>query len=372
MISDVDKERYNRQIILKGFGVTAQEKLLAAKVLVIGAGGLGCPALQYLAAAGVGTIGIVDADVVSLSNLHRQVLYAQHDIGLYKVAVAAKKIASLNPGITVNIYQENFQNSNALHIISAYDWVLDGTDNFPSRYLINDACVLLGKPLVYGAVSQFQGQVAVFNVVDKDGVTTNYRDVFPNPPKKGEVPNCAAAGVLGVLPGIIGTMQAAEVIKLITAIGLPLVNRLLTYNVLTNQFYEIGLTPSLAKSNLQPSNKEAFLQMNYNSFCGMEDRKIIEIDAAQFEVLRKQPSTIVVDVRETGELPLVTTIEHQHIPMTVFNEGMKNITAQQVILFCQHGIRSMYAGEMMLQQFGNTKELYSLKGGISRWADQLL
>jgi adenylyltransferase/sulfurtransferase len=243
-------ERYQRQIILKGFGEEGQQKLLQAKVLVIGAGGLGCPALQYLAAAGVGTIGIVDDDVISLSNLHRQVLYTPDDIDHPKVEVAASKLRQLNPDVNIYPYRIRLEKSNAFEIIRQYDLLIDGTDNFASRYMINDACFLLNKPLIYGAVSQYEGEVAVFSPHFLMGSTrgVNYRDLFPNPPKDGEVLNCAEAGVLGVLPGIIGTMQAAEAIKLITGIGTPLMNKLLTYNVLSQEIYEVSL-PSKSGSS---------------------------------------------------------------------------------------------------------------------------
>ena len=218
-------ERYQRQILLKEFGIDAQQKLLQAKVLVIGAGGLGCPALQYLVAAGIGTIGIVDDDIVSLNNLHRQVLYTVNDIGLSKAEVAAEKLKALNDEINIISYNERLTNKNALALLMNMILLVDGTDNFSSRYMINDACVLLNKPLVYGAISKFEGQVAVFNIKDEIQIRAiNYRDLFPTPPKDDEVLNCAEAGVLGVLPGIIGTMQANETIKLITGIGKPLIN----------------------------------------------------------------------------------------------------------------------------------------------------
>ncbi len=301
-------ERYQRQIILKGFGEPAQRKLLLAKVVVIGAGGLGCPALQYLVAAGVGTIGIADADVVSLSNLHRQVLYSTNDIGLQKVEVAASKLRLLNSDTKIISHAVRLDNTNALGLIREYDLVIDGTDNFASRYMINDACVLLSKPLVYGAVSQYEGQVAVFNsqILRDDNSSVNYRDLFPHPPHDSEVANCAEAGVLGVLPGIIGTMQAAEAIKLITGIGTPLTNKLLTYNVLTNGMYEVSLTPSGRGKDLLPENEAAFLKMDYADACHTKESSVIEIDAKQFNELRKKPSSIVIDVREMGEPPVVS------------------------------------------------------------------
>ena len=366
----VDKERYNRQIILKGFGMEAQQKIALAKVLVIGAGGLGCPALQYLAAAGVGAIGIADHDVVSLSNLHRQTLYSTGDIGLPKVTTASERLRLLNPAIIIHAHNVTVHNNNALGIIGQYDYVMDGTDNFASRYMISDACALLKKPLFYGAVSQYEGQVAIFNVADTNGHTTSYRDIFPHPPKVGEVPNCAEAGVLGVLPGIIGTMLAAEAIKLITGIGDALVNKLLTYNLLTNEVYTVTITPS--KNNNPAISEAAFLQMDYNTFCNTQNNTVIEIDGNQLGLLRKQPSTVVIDVREKGELPLVRNFDHRQIPMSVFKNAMGGISEQNIILFCQHGIRSLHAGEMLQEIFGTSKKLYSLKGGVNRWADELL
>lgn len=362
--------RYSRQILLKGFGEQGQQKLLLAKVLVIGAGGLGCPALQYLAAAGVGTIGIVDDDVVSLSNLHRQILYTTEDIGFLKVEKAAAKLKGLNPDVTIITYQIRLRKENALNIIRRYDLVIDGTDNFASRYMINDACVLLGKALVYGAVSQYEGQVAIFNVRDKNSVITNYRDLFPHPPQDGEVLSCAEAGVLGVLPGIIGTVQAAEAIKIITGIGEPLINRLLTYNVLTNLFYELSLT-TLPGESLLPKNEGAFLQMKYDEVCSVNANTVVEIDATAFKRLSRKKAAVIIDVREKGELPLITNFEHQQIPTSVFGEKVSEIKEQTVVLFCQHGIRSLYAAEMMQELFGTTKEVYSLKGGIVKWADEL-
>ena len=371
MMSSTDMERYNRQIILKGFGEKAQQKLAQAKVMVVGAGGLSCPALQYLTAAGIGCIGIADSDIISLSNLHRQTLYATADIGLHKVDVATQRLQNINPSVKIFPYQFDIDNSNALSIFREYDYVLDGTDNFAARYLINDACFILKKPLVFGAVSQYQGQLSVFNKADKNNLVTNYRDIFPVAPKKGEVLNCAEAGVLGVLPGIIGTMQAAEIIKLTTGIGKPAINKLLTYNVLNNDIYEIDITASANKYQ-QPLNEKEFLQMDYNEFCDVTKTHIKDIDAAQFQLLRAMPDTIVIDVRELGELPLITSIEHLQLPMTVFMDNIKEVKEHRIILFCQHGIRSIYAGEMILELFGNSKEVYSLKGGISRWSNQLL
>ena len=233
-------ERYGRQMTIPTFGVAGQQKLQSAKVLMIGAGGLGCPVLQYLVAAGVGKVGIVDHDLVSLSNLHRQVLYRTEDIGKPKATVAKSTLERLNPEVEIVALADQVNSENIVDILSDYDLILDGTDNFEARYLISDACVALQKTLIFGAVSQFEGQVAVFNALQKDGTRgANYRDVFPDPPGENEVRNCAEAGVLGVLPGIIGAMMANEAIKWITGVGQPMSNRILTYNALNNQTYEV-------------------------------------------------------------------------------------------------------------------------------------
>lgn len=256
--------RYQRQITLTEFGSKAQEKLANAKVLVIGAGGLGCPALQYLVAAGVGHIGIADFDTVHLSNLHRQVLFGQNDIGKKKVLVAKEKLSQLNDLVTIETYDIQWQQEHCLQYLPLYDIVIDATDNFASRYLINDASVLLGKPLVFGAVNKFEGQVAVFN---NSKESSNYRDLFPTPPNNNEVANCATAGVLGVLPGVIGSMQATEAIKLITGIGKPLVEHLLNYNALNQSIYTIQLTKNPAALENMPSTLDAFLKTNYAVLC---------------------------------------------------------------------------------------------------------
>ena len=258
--------RYQRQITLSGFGIEAQEKLTNAKVLVIGAGGLGCPILQYLVAVGVGELGIVDNDQVTLSNLNRQILFGQEDIGKDKAIIAAQKLAEQNNLVKINAYQQNCDQAFALEQFSMYDIIVDATDNFATRYLINDACFLLTKPLVFGAVSQFEGQVAVFNVL-KAGQSLNYRDLFPVAPKNSEVLSCVEGGVLGVLPGMIGMMQAMEVIKLITGIGEVLANELLTYNALTQAFYKMQMVKHPESEKNMPFTIEAFTKLNYEWLC---------------------------------------------------------------------------------------------------------
>ncbi|MEP7372926.1 MAG: HesA/MoeB/ThiF family protein [Chitinophagaceae bacterium] len=360
-------ERYQRQIILKEFGEAGQEKLLQAKVLVIGAGGLGCPVLQYLTAAGVGTIGIADDDTVSLTNLHRQVLYSVNDIGLPKAERAASVMQGLNPDINIISYNQRLTVENALEIVKSFDIIIDGTDNFSTRYMINDACVLLDKPLVYGAISQFEGQVTIFNCCQEShDKPVNYRDLFPQPPKEDEVLNCAEAGVLGVLPGIIGTMMANETIKLITGIGEPLINRLLTYNALNNQVYELGLSAREETRALIPASEILFKRMDYQWLCGVSVSSF-EIDGDTFDELLENQTIEVIDVREIGELPFVYEFDHQNIPLKYIGDSVQEIKSDTIVIFCQSGKRSKTAAVQLSGIFGTTKKIYSLKGGIENW-----
>jgi adenylyltransferase/sulfurtransferase len=360
-------ERYSRQIALKEFGEAGQQKLLQAKVLMIGAGGLGCAALQYLAAAGVGTIGIIDDDMVALNNLHRQVLYAVNDIGLSKALRAASVLRQLNPDIIIDAFNERLTVSNSLALMNKYDIIIDGTDNFSSRYMINDACVLLNKPLIYGAVSRFEGQVAVFNYpVDNKEAAVNYRDLFPQPPAGGEVANCAETGVLGVLPGIIGAMQAGETIKLITGIGAPLINRLLTYNALNNQLYELQITARAATRDLIPADAAAFEQTDYDWLCGVS-ANMHEIDVPTFNKLRSADNVLIADVREYNEMPAVNEFEHIRIPLGSIGEKFPDTENETIIVFCQSGKRSLQAAKLLAGKFGDTKKIFSLAGGILQW-----
>ena len=360
-------ERYQRQIILKEFGEAGQQKLMQSKVLVIGAGGLGCPVVQYLTAAGVGTIGIVDDDTVSLTNLHRQVLYSVNDIGVPKTDRAAAVMQALNPDINIIPFNQRLTVENALELIPAFDIVIDGTDNFSTRYMINDACVLLDKPLVYGAVSQFEGQVTIFNCLQENNdKPVNYRDLFPQPPKEDEVLNCAEAGVLGVLPGIIGTMMANETIKLITGIGEPLVNRLLTYNALNNQVYELELSAREETRALIPASEILFKQMDYQWLCGSSP-SAFEIDGDEFDELLEKETIDVIDVREIDEIPVVHEFYHQKIPLKQIGDFVQDIKSDSVVVFCQSGKRSKQAANLLSGIFGTTKKVYSLKGGIENW-----
>lgn len=367
MDTTISYERYHRQMILKNFGEAGQQKLLQAKVLVVGAGGLGCPALQYLAAAGIGTIGIVDGDTVSLSNLHRQILYTVKDIGLPKAACAAAVLQNINPEIKIIAYAERLTIKNALAIIDTYDIIIDGTDNFSSRYMINDACVLLNKTLVYGAVSQYEGQVAIFNHNSNGSV--NYRDLFPQPPQENEVMNCATAGVLGILPGIIGTMQANDTIKLLTGIGKPLINRLLTYNALNNQIYELELFARPETRSLIPENKNVFEKTDYDWLCGAT-KESYEIDPVFFDELLASGNIDVVDVRETDEIPLIEEFMNHKIPLHQLQNNLSLLKSDIIITFCQSGKRSLQAAKELMAVFGTTKKIFSLHGGIIQWQQQ--
>ncbi|WP_439516160.1 ThiF family adenylyltransferase [Sediminibacterium sp.] len=360
-------ERYHRQMILPNFGTRAQLLLQESKVLVIGAGGLGCPALQYLVGAGVGYIGIVDGDQVSLSNLHRQTLFTSDDVGQNKAEVAAKKLNRLNPDIHIEAIPVHLSNQHALEVINRFDIILDGTDNFTTRYMINDACVLLKKTLVYGAVSQYEGQVAVFNHFLPNGQpSANYRDIFPDPPKEGSVLNCVDAGVLGVLPGIIGTMQAAEVIKLITGIGELLVNQLLTYQFNNHQVFTVKITPQSKTSSFIPTDATAFKAIDYVWLCSSPPNTL-EINAAEFDQLTSQKNIDIVDVRELHELPVVQTFSHLRIPLSDLKESAGQLKSDTVVVFCQSGMRSLQAAKELSALWGDTKRVYSLQGGILSW-----
>ena len=367
MIPSNKYQRYQRQISLEEFGTVAQEKLFQTKVLVVGAGGLGCPALQYLAAAGVGTIGIIDFDIVELTNLQRQTLYSIDDIGKSKAQTAVEKLKAFNPEIQFHVYNTRLDSKNALELISGYDIVIDGTDNFATRYLVNDACVLLNKPLVYGAVLRFEGQVGVFNLADKDtNAKTNYRDLFPAPPDPASALSCNEAGVLGVLPGIIGTMQATEAIKIITGIGRPLCNSIISYNALTNLFYEFMISPSKALNSTFPKNEEEFKNFNYEWFCGLH-KELQEITPEEFDALRMKEEIDIIDVREIDELPAVDEFIFTQIPLGNFEEAIKNSSVKnKMVIFCQTGKRSLTAVKMLYEK-SPVYPAFSLKGGIEAW-----
>jgi adenylyltransferase/sulfurtransferase len=312
----------------------------------------------------------VDDDIVALSNLHRQTLYNVNDIGSSKAERAADALRKMNPEIVTISYNERLTNQNALVILDEYDIIIDGTDNFSSRYMINDACVLLNKPFVYGAVSQFQGQLAIFNYKKtKSDKSVNYRDLFPGPLKENEVLNCAEAGVLGVLPGIIGTMQANETIKLITGIGTPLINRLLTYNALNNHVYELELNTRQETRSLIPEDENAFLQMDYDWLCGTGDVPY-EIDFSLFNEMLTSGNIDVIDVRELNETPAINEFISLRIPFNQLHENMSLVKSDTIVMICQSGKKSLQAAKELKTIFGTSKEIFSLRGGIIQWKQQ--
>ncbi len=356
--------RYQKQIKLDGFGIEAQEKLSNAKLLVIGAGGLGCASLPYLAAAGVGHLGIVDFDKVELSNLHRQVLYTHEDISQYKAELVAQKLVKQNIEITVKPYILKIDNSNALDIISGYDLVIDGSDNFYTRYIVNDACVILKKPLVYGSVMKYEGQVGVFNIAESGNIyTTNYRDLFPKPPFESEFYSCDDLGVLGVLPGVIGAMQATEAIKIITHIGMPLCNKILTYQALHNSFFEFVVNKNKALVEF-PHSKEQFINYDYHEFCG-EVAEVNEITLKELYHSIENNNTLIIDVREADELPIITDFAAIHIPLSQLSESENIFSSyQKIVLICNSGTRSKKGVSILHNRFPKLN-IYSLKNGLN-------
>ena len=365
MKNSENKDRYQRQISLKELGEAGQQRRKMAKVLVIGAGGLGCPALLYLAGAGVGSIGIVDFDVVSLNNLHRQVLFSMNDIGVSKAIRAAELLGQLNPDIEIAVFNQKISTENALEIFEEFDIILDGTDNFASRYLINDACVILDKVLVYGAISRFEGQLAVFNAASNTQRKLNYRDLFPKAPVDGSVLNCEEAGVIGVLPGIIGTMMANETIKLITEIGDALINRLLTYNALNNHFFEIELQAMPETELGIPKDATAFKAFNYAWFCSTPSP--FEIQLSELHQMRSSENIQIIDVREEEEPAVFADFDYVNIPLSSIREQIPDIHVENIVLFCQSGKRSAVAAEILSKHYGKSKKIYTLKDGIAGW-----
>lgn len=349
MFSSEEKERYSRHLILAGFGEAAQQQLKSARVLVIGAGGLGCPALLYLAAAGIGYLGIVDDDKVQRSNLQRQVLYTEEDLGTPKVVAAKKRLSSLNPSIEIEAIEERVDKHNVLPLVRNYDLVVDGTDNFTTRYLLNDACVILGKPLVYGAIYKFEGQVSVFNLAD--GPT--YRCLFPEPPSDANL-SCSQVGVLGILPGIIGVWQANEVIKLITGIGMPLKGKLLSFNLLNNETQCFNFKAI-------PENKNITYLGTYDDFCTITAR---EIDRETLTQWLLQKEVQLIDVREEIEYNL-SHMGGKNIPLSLLENRLNEINPSLItVVHCQSGTRSKKA-IAVIKDFYPSIEIYNLQGGMS-------
>ncbi len=357
--------RYARHLALPGFGMEGQQKLKAGRVLVIGAGGLGAPVLLYLAAAGVGRIGIVDFDRVEETNLQRQVLYTVQDVGRFKAEAARERLLALNPHISVEVFTVPFSRENALELIAPFDVVVDGTDNFPTRYLSNDACVLAGKPLVYGSIFRFEGQAAVFNHLLEDGQRSpNYRDIFPTPPPPELVPNCAEGGVLGVLPGIIGSIQANEAIKLLAGIGEPLAGKLLVMDAanLATRILKIPKTPGLEIREL----------IDYEQFCApTPPAPVREISVQELQGLLAQNADIqLIDVREPYEYGIANLGGELIPPGEIPASAARIARDKMVVFYCRSGKRSAEAIRQLRQQEG-LDNLCNLRGGILAWAREI-
>jgi molybdopterin/thiamine biosynthesis adenylyltransferase/rhodanese-related sulfurtransferase len=347
MLKGEELKRYSRQIILPEIGITGQEKLKNAKVLMIGAGGLGCPVLQYLVAAGVGEIGIVDDDVVDISNLHRQILYGVNDVGGLKAVLAKEKLELLNPHTFITAYPVLFTSGNAEDICRVYDLVIDGSDNFGTRYLVNDTCVALNKPLVFGSIFKFEGHVSVFNYQDGP----DYRDIFPESPPANEVPNCAEIGVLGVLPGIIGTYMANEALKIICGIGETLSGKLMTMNALDNStsIFKIGKQ----QKQVQVKNITAVVPAHTHELTMNELNKWLNELAGEI---------YLIDVRETYEFEDYN-IGGINIPLYDLKDRIEELPVDKKLIFCcQTGQRSKMAIQLLKPLYKG--EMYSLKNGV--------
>jgi len=373
-------KRYSRHLIMPEVGVEGQEKLINSSVLCIGAGGLGSPLALYLAAAGVGHLGVLDFDVVDFSNLQRQIIHSEKTIGELKVESAKKRILELNSDIKVTTYNEMLTSENAMEIIKDYDVIVDGTDNFATRYLVNDSCVLLGKPNVYGSIFRFEGQVSVFDA--KKGPC--YRCLYPEPPPPGLVPSCAEGGVLGILPGIIGTLQAAEAVKLIIEQGNPLIGRLLFLDVLEMQPREMKLRkdPNCPICGENATIKEL---IDYEEFCGIgrgelgqeettkreeSEEDVLEINIDQFKEIRDNGNNVVVlDVREYHEYDICNIEGSVLIPLGEIADRIDELNEDdEIIVHCHHGGRSMKATQYLKDKgFKNVK---NLAGGIDAWAEK--
>lgn len=362
-LSSDELARYSRHLLLDQVGPAGQDLLKAARVLVIGAGGLGSPLALYLAAAGVGTLGIVDFDLVDESNLQRQILHGTQDIGRPKLESAQQRLADLNPFVKVNAHPEALSSENALQIFKDYDIVVDGTDNFATRYLVNDACVLLGKPNVYGSVFRFEGQVSLFSPGDDGGC---YRCLYPDPPPPGTAPSCAEGGVLGVLPGVIGTLQATEVLKWILQTGESLQDRLLLFNALKMRFREIRLRrdPNCAVCGEHPTVTEL---IDYPAFCGT--LAVPEITRTQFlEQWESGNRPTVLDVREPHEWEQqnLSSYGARLVPLKSLPEHLEDLDREQeVVVHCQSGGRSAKAVAQMKE--AGFRRVFNLSGGLENW-----
>ncbi len=377
MLPELTREeilRYSRHLLIPEIGLSGQQKLKAASILIVGTGGLGSPAAIYLAAAGVGHIGLVDYDVVDESNLQRQVIHATGNVGQRKVESARRHLLDLNPSVRVDVFDEPFTSLNAMRIAEPYDVILDATDNFPTRYLTNDLCVLTGKPLVYGAVFRFEGQASVFDA----RIGPCYRCLFPEPPPPGLVPSCSDAGVLGVLPGTIGTIQATEAIKLLLGIGSTLVGRLLLYNALEMSFDYVKLKKN-PHCKVCGTNPEVTELIDYDAFCGVpgteheEDpsSRKWEISATELAARIERGEKIrLIDVREPHEVAISSLPGEELYPLGQLAARLHELdSAQEIVLFCKTGSRSSRALELLTS--AGFKRVKNLHGGINAWAREV-
>ncbi len=365
--------RYSRHLMIPEVGLEGQRKLKAASVLLVGTGGLGSPAALYLAAAGIGHIGLVDYDIVDTSNLQRQVIHAASRVGMLKVESASRQMRDLNPFIQVDVYNEVLNSQNAEKIASEYDILVDGTDNFPTRYLLNDLAVFTHKPYVYGSIFRFEGQVSVFDAAHGPC----YRCLFPEPPPPGLVPSCAEGGVFGVLPGTIGTLQATEVIKLILGIGEPLTGKLLLYDALDNSFQQVTLRKNPA-CRVCGEHPEITHLIDYEAFCGVPARDDHSRPETQWDVepgelarrLEDGAPIVLLDVREPVEQQISRLPGAINLPLGQISLHLSELDKEkEYVLFCRSGVRSLQALQVLLGA-GFTRAFH-LKGGINAWAHQI-
>jgi adenylyltransferase/sulfurtransferase len=367
-LSNEEIKRYSRHLLLPQIGIDGQEKLKAAKVLIVGTGGLGAPLALYLAAAGVGTLGIVDFDFVEESNLQRQIIHSARDVDRPKVASAADRIKALNPAINVITHNTRLSSENALSIIEGYDIVADGTDNYPTRYLVNDACVLLGKPNIYGSVFQFEGQASVFSA--KEGPC--YRCLYPEPPPPGLVPSCAEGGVLGVLPGIIGTIQAAETIKLIVGGGDSLIGRLLLFDAWEMRFRELKLSKEKA-CPICGKHPTITAPIDYEEFCGLSrgeaEESIEDIEAKALKARIDADERLqLIDIREPHEQRIAPFPNSVYIPLGQMQRRVGELDPKtDAVFLCKIGQRSKFAIRA-LREAGYAGKCLNLKDGVNAWA----
>jgi len=374
-LSNEEIQRYSRHLILPEVGIEGQRKLKASKVLLVGTGGLGAPAAMYLAAAGVGTIGLVDFDVVDVTNLQRQIIHGTKDVGKRKTQSAVETLSDINPYTKLITHEVALTSDNALDIIKDYDIVVDGTDNFPTRFLVNDACVLLGKPNVYGSIFRFEGQVTV--LCTSEG--PSYRCMYPEPPPPGLVPSCAEGGVLGILPGVVGCLQATEAVKLLLGIGKPLIGRLLVYNALDMTFrtFKVRRDPEWAPGAPHPTVKGL---IDYAQFCGVPHASeepapqpvtAEELTPAELKAeLDSGKNLVVIDVREVHEHQIANLPVAQLIPLGTLPARLGELDKEaDIVVHCKSGMRSAKACGILRE--AGFKKVRNLKGGILAWSDQV-